>query len=99
MRECERLPTFVPGDRSHRMDRDTAWQIVCEFVQDAGLRRHMVAVEAAMRWYAGRLGGDAERGGLAGLLHDFDWEVHPTITDHPAKGAPILRERGVEEEV
>lgn len=81
------------------MDGDTAWQIVREFVKDAGLRRHMVAVEAAMRWYAGRLGGDADRWGLAGLLHDFDWEVHPTIADHPAKGTPILRDRGVEEDV
>jgi len=59
----------------------------------------MQAVEAAMRFYAGRLGGDAEQWGLAGLLHDFDWEIHPTLEDHPAKGAPILRERGADEEV
>jgi putative nucleotidyltransferase with HDIG domain len=81
------------------MDRDAAWKTVCEFVKDPGLRRHMLAVEAAMRWYAGRLGGDVETWGLAGLLHDFDWEIHPTLEDHPAKGAPILRERGVGEEV
>ena len=81
------------------MTRDQAWQIVCEHVKDTGLRRHMVAVESAMRSYAPRLGGDAERWGLAGLLHDFDWEIHPTLTDHPAKGAAILRARGVDEEI
>ena len=81
------------------MDRGGAWQTVCEYVKDRGLRRHMQAVEAAMRFYAGRLGGDVERWGLAGLLHDFDWEIHPTLEDHPAKGAPILRARGVDEEV
>src|SRR4051794_40550698 len=81
------------------MDREQAWQIVCEFVKDPGLRRHMLAVEAAMRHYARMLGGDESKWALAGLLHDFDWEIHPTLEDHPAKGAPILRERGVDEEV
>jgi putative nucleotidyltransferase with HDIG domain len=81
------------------MTRDNAWQIVCEHVKDTGLRRHMVAVESAMRFYAPRLGGDADRWGMAGLLHDFDWEIHPTLTDHPAKGAAILRARGVDEEI
>ncbi len=81
------------------MDRETGWQILTEFVKDSGLRRHMVAVEAAMRFYAERLNGDRERWGLAGLLHDFDWEVHPTLEDHPAKGVPILRQRGVDEEI
>ena len=81
------------------MEREAAWQIVCEFVQDRGLRRHMLAVEAAMRWYARRLGGDERLWGLAGLLHDFDWQIHPTLADHPAKGAAILRQRGVDEQV
>jgi putative nucleotidyltransferase with HDIG domain len=81
------------------MDREQAWQIVCEFVKDPGLRRHMQAVEVAMRHYARMLGGDETNWGLAGLLHDFDWEIHPTLEDHPAKGAPMLRERGVDEEV
>ena len=81
------------------MTRETAWGIVCEFVRDAGLRRHMLSVEAAMRFYAGRLDGEPEAWGLAGLLHDFDWEIHPTLADHPAKGAVILRERGVDEAV
>lgn len=81
------------------MDRQAAWGVVCEFVTDPGLRRHMLAVEAAMRGYAHKLGGDETRWGLAGLLHDFDWEIHPTLEDHPARGAPILRERGADEEV
>ena len=81
------------------MDRQAGWQLVCEFVKDRGLRRHMLAVEAALRWYARRLGGLEADWGLVGLIHDFDWEVHPTLPDHPVKGAEILRQRGVEEEI
>jgi len=81
------------------MDRDAAWRQVTEHVEAAGLRRHMVAVESAMRFYAGELGEDAELWGLAGLLHDWDWEIHPTLEDHPARGAPILRQRGCPESV
>lgn len=81
------------------MDREAAWQTLTEHVQDHGLRRHMLAVEAAMRWYADKLGQDPHPWGLAGLLHDFDWEIHPTAEEHPRDGAPILRERGCPEEV
>ena len=81
------------------MDRDAAWELMTGHVEAAGLRRHMVAVEAAMRSYAGRLGEDPGVWGLAGLLHDWDWEVHPTLEDHPAKGVPILREHGCPETV
>jgi putative nucleotidyltransferase with HDIG domain len=81
------------------MDRADAWQLVVRHVESPGLRRHMVAVEAAMASYANRLDGDEELWRLAGLLHDFDWEVHPTLEDHPAKGAPILRAHGCPEEV
>lgn len=81
------------------MDRAAAWQTMIEHVQDPGLRRHMQAVEVAMRWYAARLGGDVEPWGMAGLLHDFDWEIHPTLHQHPAEGAPILRQRGCPEDV
>ncbi len=81
------------------MTREDAWQIVVEHVQAPGLRRHMQAVEAAMRAYAARLGEDPGVWGLAGLLHDFDWEIHPTLEDHPRKGAEILRQRGVDETV
>lgn len=81
------------------MDRNEAFGIMTEHVEAEGLRRHMLAVEAAMRGYAHRLGEDPEIWGMAGLLHDFDWEIHPTIEDHPAQGAPILRQRGVPETV
>lgn len=81
------------------MDRNEAWNIVVEHVEAEGLRRHMVAVEAAMQGYAERLGEDPEIWGLAGLLHDFDWEIHPTLEGHPAEGAPILRRRGAPETV
>ncbi len=81
------------------MERSAAWEIVREFVASEGLRRHMLAVEAAMRFYAERLGGEPETWGAAGLLHDFDWEVHPTLEQHPLAGAPILRQRQVGEDV
>ena len=86
-------------DRKTRteMNRKQAWSVLEEFVSARGLRRHMLAVEAAMRWYAERLSGDPETWGIAGLLHDFDWEVHPTLEEHPAKGAATLRERGCDE--
>jgi putative nucleotidyltransferase with HDIG domain len=74
--------------------RDQAWDLVCEFVQDAGLRRHMLAVSAAMRFYAEKLGQDANYWEVVGLIHDFDWEIHPDLDRHPIKGADILRERG-----
>ena len=81
------------------MDREAAWKTVQEFVKAPGLQKHMLAVEAAMRWYAEQLGGDPDSWGLAGLLHDFDWEVHPTLEQHPTDGAPILRERGLDEDI
>lgn len=84
---------------SSSLDRTSAWQLVESNVRAAGLRRHMLAVEAAMRWYAARLEEDPDQWGLAGLLHDFDWEIHPTLEDHPAKGIPILREAGCPEEI
>ncbi len=81
------------------MNRDTAFTIVTEHVQSDSLIKHMLAVEAAMRAYAGRYGGSPDEWGLAGLLHDFDWEIHPTLEKHPTHGAPILRARGVPEPI
>lgn len=78
--------------------RDDAWNLVCEFVQDEGLRRHMLAVAAAMRWYAHQLNADPDAWEIVGLLHDFDWEIHPDLDRHPMAGAPILRERDWDEE-
>jgi putative nucleotidyltransferase with HDIG domain len=77
---------------------EEAWKLVCEFVQDAGLRRHMVAVGAAMRFYADKLGYDPDYWQTVGLVHDFDWEIHPDLDEHPIKGADILRQRGWDEE-
>jgi putative nucleotidyltransferase with HDIG domain len=81
------------------MEREAALTILNEFVHNPALVRHMLAVEAAMRHYAARFGGDLDEWGLAGLLHDFDWEIHPTLQQHPQEGAPILRSRGVPETV
>jgi putative nucleotidyltransferase with HDIG domain len=81
------------------MDRAEAWSIVEQHVAQPGLRRHMLAVEAAMRAYAAKLGGDPEVWGLAGLLHDYDWEIHPTLEAHPKEGIPLLVERGCPPEV
>ncbi len=81
------------------MSRDDALALVREYVKNEGLIRHMYCVEACMRLYAEKFNDDVEAWGLLGLLHDFDWEIHPTLEEHPVKGAPILRERGVPEEI
>jgi putative nucleotidyltransferase with HDIG domain len=78
--------------------RDEAWELVCEYVKDEGLRRHMLAVSAAMGWYAAELNQDVAQWETVGLIHDFDWEIHPDLARHPIKGADILRERGWDEE-
>jgi putative nucleotidyltransferase with HDIG domain len=80
------------------MNRTDAWEIVTEFVKSDSLRKHMLAVEFAMRAYAVHYGEDPDSWGLVGLLHDFDWEIHPSLEQHPMDGAPILRQRGVSEE-
>lgn len=80
------------------MEREQAWGIVCEFVKSDSLRKHMLSVEYAMRAYAEHYGENPDSWGLVGLLHDFDWEIHPTLEQHPIDGAPILRERGLDEE-
>ncbi len=77
--------------------RDEALSIVREYVKNEGLVRHMLSVEAAMRAYATKMSEDVEIWGLAGLLHDFDWEIHPSLEQHPQDGVPILRDRGVPE--
>src|SRR5271170_4331852 len=81
------------------MDRQQAWEIVCEFVKSESLRKHMLAVETCVAAYARKLGGDEETWAVAALLHDFDWEIHPNLPDHPTKGEPILAGRGVSEEI
>ncbi len=81
------------------MDREQAWQILCEFTQSDNLRKHALAVEACLAAYARKLGEDETKWRIAALLHDFDWEIHPQLPDHPAKGEPILAERGVSDEI
>ena len=76
------------------MNRDSAWSLVCEYTQSDSLRKHMLAVEAAMRAYARKLGEDEATWGVVGLLHDFDYERWPDAPDHPLQGAVILTERG-----
>jgi putative nucleotidyltransferase with HDIG domain len=82
------------------LDRQEAWTIVCEYTASPPLRRHMLAVEAAMRANARHVGEDQEKWGLTGLLHDFDYERYPDVAEngHPNIGAVILRGRGVDEE-
>lgn len=80
------------------MTREEAWAIVQEYVQSDSLRKHMLAVEIAMRAYAEHYGENSDSWGLVGLLHDFDWEIHPSLEQHPMDGAPILRARGLDEE-
>ncbi|CAN5232387.1 HDIG domain-containing protein [soil metagenome] len=84
--------------------REQALALMHEFTASDSLRKHMLAVEAAMRAYAGKLGEDVDRWGLAGLLHDFDYErfpndAHSPAEEHPSEGVRILRERGYPEDV
>jgi len=81
------------------MNREQAWETVCEFVKSESLRKHMLAVETCVAAYARKLGDDEQKWAITALLHDFDWEIHPEAPDHPMKGEAILIERGVEEEI
>jgi putative nucleotidyltransferase with HDIG domain len=80
-------------------DRAAAWCLLTEFTQSESLRKHALAVEACMRAYARKLGGDEELWGVVGLLHDFDYDKYPSLQDHPYKGNEILKERGWSEEI
>src|SRR3990172_2818503 len=79
--------------------REQSWELLCEYTKNENLRRHMLAVEAALRTYAAQYGGDVELWGTIGLLHDFDYEQNPDPSSHPVKGSEILKERGYPEEV
>ena len=81
------------------MDRAKASRVVEDHVRSDSLKRHLFAVETCMRAYARKEGEDEEKWGVAGLLHDFDWEVCPTPESHPTFGAQILRDRGFPEEI
>src|SRR3982074_26212 len=84
--------------------RDDAWKLVCEYPASESLRKHMLAVEACVRAYARKFGGDEEQWSIAALLHDFDYERWPNADhaadkEHPAEGAKILRARGYSQEI
>ena len=81
------------------MDRQQAWDLLCEFTESDSLRKHALGVEACMRRYAEIRGADVERWGVVGLIHDFDYERNPEPPAHTQVGAEILRERGVDEEI
>jgi putative nucleotidyltransferase with HDIG domain len=80
-------------------NREQAWQTLCEYTKGEALRRHALAVEASTAFYARKFGEDEEQWRVAALLHDFDYEMHPTLDKHPQDGAPILREEGYPEVV
>jgi putative nucleotidyltransferase with HDIG domain len=81
------------------LSRDRAWDTLTRYTKSEALLRHALAVEASVRAYARKFGEDEELWGVTALLHDFDYEIHPTLDKHPQDGAPILREEGYPEVV
>ncbi len=79
--------------------REQAWELLCEFTKTEGLRKHALAVETCVAAYARKLGEDEHKWSITALLHDFDWEIHPTLEGHPQDGEPILAARGIDEEI
>lgn len=81
------------------MDRQAAWDLLCEYTKNESLRKHALAVEACVGAYARKFGEDEEKWAVTGLIHDFDYEIYPSAPDHPMKGSEILKEKGVSEEI
>ena len=81
------------------MNREAAWELMCDWTESESLRKHMLAVETAMRAYAREFGEDEKKWGVTGLLHDMDYEKHPTPAEHPMVGVRELERRGYPEEV
>ena len=81
------------------LNRESAYALLTEYTKSDSLLKHALSVEQAMRAYARRLGGDEEKWGISGLIHDFDYEQFPTLEDHPYKGCEILREKGWTEDI
>jgi putative nucleotidyltransferase with HDIG domain len=79
--------------------REQAWETLTRYTKSEALLRHALAVEASTRWYARRFGEDEDFWAATALLHDFDYEIHPTLDKHPQDGAAILREEGYPEEL
>jgi len=82
-----------------RPNRDQAWETLTRYTKSESLLRHAMAVEASLGFYARLWGEDEELWRATALLHDFDYEIHPTLDRHPQDGAPILREEGYSEEL
>ena len=104
----ERLSQGVGNDGFHgdgtlpnpmKRTRDQAWETLTRHTKAEPLLRHALAVEASVGWYARFFGEDEEQWRVVALLHDFDYEIHPTLDKHPQDGAPILREEGYPEDV
>ena len=81
------------------MNREQAWGLLTEFTQSESLRKHALSVEACLRAYARKYGDDEEKWAVVGLIHDFDYEQHPSLEEHPFAGVKILAERGWPEEI
>lgn len=81
------------------MDRQAAWELLCEYTKNENLRKHALAVEACLRAYARKFGEDEQKWAVVGLIHDFDYEIYPNAPDHPLKGSEVLKEKGVSEEI
>ena len=81
------------------MNRDDAWNLMCDWTESESLRKHMLAVETAMRAYAREFGEDGEKWGVTGILHDMDYEKHPTPDEHPMVAVRELEHRGYPEDV
>jgi putative nucleotidyltransferase with HDIG domain len=82
-----------------QVTREQAWDTLTRYTKSESLLRHALAVEASVRWYGRTYGKDEEFWGCVALLHDFDYEIHPTLDKHPQDGAAILREEGYSEEL
>jgi putative nucleotidyltransferase with HDIG domain len=103
--EYQRLQiSSLEPESSAMPNREDAWKLLCEYTQSESLRKHALAVEACLRAYARKLGGDGDLWGLAGLLHDFDYErwpndEHHPEREHPFEGSKILRQSGYSEDL
>jgi putative nucleotidyltransferase with HDIG domain len=96
-----RITISVPdySFRRYQLNRKESWELLCEWTESDSLRKHMLAVETAMRAYARKFGEDEEKWGITGLLHDMDYEKHPTPAEHPMVGVQELERRGYPEDV
>jgi putative nucleotidyltransferase with HDIG domain len=81
------------------MNYNSAIELMHEYVKNENLRKHMYSVAEAMRQYARKFGEDEDKWATIGILHDFDWEIHPNAEEHPVKGSEILKEKGWSEEI